>query len=156
MIHTGALVLVFMLAIPSTLVESSPGFIRNDGQWPTEVSFLLREGDKDFWFTQEGVTVSLYLFPRSRAAGSVRTSTRNRLGSFSSRGSGCYPHPIPRCRSRSDDRGRGPSCDVPQLLSGEQSRSLAITRTPFQQDQVSGGLSRSRCALSSGGKRTEV
>ncbi len=63
MIHTGALVLVFMLAIPSTLVESSPGFIRNDGQWPTEVSFLLREGDKDFWFTQEGVTVSLYLFP---------------------------------------------------------------------------------------------
>jgi len=63
MIHTGALVLIFLLAKPSTRVESSPGFIRNDGQWPTEVSFLLREGDKDFWFTQEGVTVSLYLFP---------------------------------------------------------------------------------------------
>ena len=63
MIHPGALVLVFMLAIPSTRVESSPGFIRNDGQWPEEVSFLLSHGDADFWFTSEGVTVSLYLFP---------------------------------------------------------------------------------------------
>jgi len=60
--RTGVLVLGFILAIPSSRVASSPGFIRNEGQWPAEVSFLLSQGDADFWFTHEGVTVSLYLF----------------------------------------------------------------------------------------------
>jgi len=58
--RTGTLVLIVILAIPFTRVESSPGFIRNDGQWPEEVSFLLRQGDADFWFTSEGVVVSEY------------------------------------------------------------------------------------------------
>jgi hypothetical protein len=59
-IGKAALTLVVILALPSTRAESSPGFISNDGQWPQEVSFLLRQGDVDFWFTPDGVVITEY------------------------------------------------------------------------------------------------